>query len=228
MLNFSKKTLVTITAPTAAGKNYLQDMLETHFAWKHIISTTTRKPRVNEREGKDYYFISRAQSDELEKNNLFAELVTFNEHKYGITKQEMLYTISVSEVPAILILEPTGLQQYKKLCQDLNLEMFSIYISLTEKDRIHRLTQRTVESLFDYKTFSKELLHQEIEDHTSRIISATSIERNWINTNIWDVVVPGDDIIKALEMIKCGVSFRNRKNEVPTAFNHTTIEYQHV
>lgn len=60
--------IIAITGPSCAGKDtlmrelyarfYQGDMAERFQHVYYIISSTTRPPRVNEKEGKDYHFIS--------------------------------------------------------------------------------------------------------------------------------------------------------------------------
>ena len=54
--------LVLITAPSGAGKTTVSQMLlETTPGLERVITCTTRPPRVGERDGHDYHFLSREQ-----------------------------------------------------------------------------------------------------------------------------------------------------------------------
>ena len=48
---------------------------------------TTRKPRVNETNGVEYYFVSQEEFDEHVKNDDFLEHATFVGNSYGTPKQ---------------------------------------------------------------------------------------------------------------------------------------------
>ena len=55
-----KGHLFIISAPSGAGKTTLTNRIRERFpALKYSISYTTRSPRGNEKEGKQYHFISK-------------------------------------------------------------------------------------------------------------------------------------------------------------------------
>lgn len=78
--------LITITAPSGAGKTTLA---RNCFDIEHtIISCTTRAPREGERDGIDYYFITREQAEELKANHETLEYTEYNGNIYCYTKEE--------------------------------------------------------------------------------------------------------------------------------------------
>ena len=228
MLKFDRPTLVTLTAPTCSGKNFLRDAIEREFGWNRIVSTTTRSMRAGEVQGEDYHFISRTASQLLEDEGKFAELIEFRGTRYGVTKDEMAKKMS-AEVPPMVILEPQGLTVYKKLCVDNGWDIFSIYIATTESVRIQRLVNRSVSDLVALATKNKDFgvddvvidgFDRIIETHTDRLLSITGDERRWSNMFTWDAILPGDNVEKALADLKAGVSWRNRKVQPPAPYVH--------
>lgn len=230
MIRFNKPTLVTITGPTCSGKNYLRTQIENEFGWSRIVGTTTRQMRVGEIEGFDYFFISPEKSESLKSNDEFAEEITFRGIQYGILKTEMGLKMDV-KIPSTLILEPSGLTQYRKICLDNNWDLFSIYVSTVESLRIDRFNQRKTKDLqklsFDaqYMTDDEhcdkfDKLRKSYDDRYEAIITE---ERRWSNTNSWSAIIPGDDIEKALDMIRLGVACQNRKSEAPSVFHYNPI-----
>lgn len=240
-LHFTKPTLVTITAPTASGKNYLRDGIENAFDWNRIVSTTTRPMRNGEVEGEDYYFISAQRSLELEGVGALAELIEFRGVRYGVTHREMDRKMDMID-PPMVILEPKGLAIYKTMCNENGWDVFSIYVHTPEPERIRRLTQRTCADIQaiavdSYEQADKSLLNRGntftkfekvVNAHTDRILSITTEERLWSNQNNWDVIAPGDNLAKALEMIEQGVKWRNRKNETPAPYDHYQVDHHPV
>ena len=234
MLKFSRPTLVTITAPTCSGKNYLRDHLEKDFGWTRIVSTTTRAARKGEVDGEDYRFISIEESKDLEARGLFAELISFRGVRYGVTKAEMAMKIRAQVAPMV-ILEPKGLEIYKTMCRENNWDVFSIYIHTPEDVRLKRLTERTcveiqAAAVENYTNGGADSLRTRgdtffaiekiIKTHTDRIQSIVGEERLWSNQNNWNAIVPGDNLVKALEMVQQGVKWKNRQNETPTPYTH--------
>lgn len=221
-MTFDRPTLVTITAPTASGKNFLRDRIEADFGWKRIVSTTTRAPRAGEVNGEDYHFISNEESRQLENLGEFAELIEFRGVRYGVTNAEMSRKMSAS-VPPMVILEPQGLLVYKKLCVKNGWDIFSIYVSVVESERIRRLNARTVADLAVIPMGADEVAKRVtsvVQTHTDRLLSITGDERLWSHVNTWDAILPGDDIQKALAMLKQGVIWRNHKNKPPAPYTH--------
>ncbi len=58
----------------------------------------------------------------------------------------------------------------------------------------------------------QDTLSKIISTHTDRLLSIAGEERYWLITRIWDAIVPGDDLNKALDMLSQGVEWRNRRN----------------
>lgn len=211
---FNRPTLVTLTGPTCSGKTYLRERAESRFGWNRIVSTTTRPMREGEVEGVDYYFISDEQSRDLEAGGQLAELVEFRGVRYGVTLKEMERKFATAPFVATVILEPNGLVQYRKLCQEEGIDVFSIYVHVTEDELLNRLRWR---AMGDEKLRSPENIAGIRKAYDDRRASIKGEERRWLNTNIWDAIVPGNDVFKALDMIEQGIKWRNRRNEPVTA-----------
>jgi guanylate kinase len=227
MLKFDRPTLVTLTAPTASGKNYLRDAIEKKFGWQRIVSTTTRGKRAGEVEGEDYYFLSKKESLAYEAAGKFAELIEFRGVRYGVTHEEMTGKM-LSGIPPMVILEPQGLEIYKKMCASRGWDIFTIYISVTESVRIQRLKDRTLSDTiaaikknltFGVDDVMIDDIDRLIEIHTDRLLSITGDERRWSHLSSWDAILPGDDVNKALEQLEAGVQWRNNKNRTPKPFS---------
>ena len=76
--------LIIISSPSGAGKTTLCKLLIKKM--KNIdlsISYTSRKKRLNEIHGKDYFFISKKKFDDLKKKNFFIETAKNFNNFYG-------------------------------------------------------------------------------------------------------------------------------------------------
>lgn len=225
-MKFDKPTLVSITAPTASGKNFLLSELQDRYGMSKILSTTTRAPRDGEVDGVDYKFISDSVSKSLEEMGEFAELVTFRGARYGVTNNEMDRKMLSGSSP-LIILEPKGIQQYRKILSAKGWDLFTIYVHTPENVRTERLCHRTAMDIVSGAADSNKLfgemfqgIKKQITIHTCRVQSMMTEEREWSNTNIWDVIVPGDDSVKALNLIERGVQWRNKKSAEPKPYDH--------
>jgi guanylate kinase len=79
-----KGAILVLSGPSGAGKstiiNQASDCIgEFYFS----ISTTTRKPRDGERDGVDYYFVTKEEFEEDIKAGNFLEYATVHDNYYG-------------------------------------------------------------------------------------------------------------------------------------------------
>ncbi len=82
--------LIVITGPASSGKDtIMKALLQKYLSMKRVISTTTREKRPGEVEGKDYYFVSRQQFNDLIQSEKMLEFVDFSNNLYGTTKTEL-------------------------------------------------------------------------------------------------------------------------------------------
>ncbi|ORZ35686.1 P-loop containing nucleoside triphosphate hydrolase protein [Catenaria anguillulae PL171] len=74
-----------ICGPAGVGKRTLINKLLKEFPqiFGTVISHTTRKPRQGERHGVDYYFVNKADIDQLVKGGKMASVVSLFGHVYG-------------------------------------------------------------------------------------------------------------------------------------------------
>lgn len=220
---FDLPTLVTLTAPTCAGKNYLLEAMAKN-GFGRIVSTTDRAPRDGEVEGLHYFFISTERSKELEANGEFAELVTYNGTRYGVTKSEMEKKLAPGMPPPMVILEPQGLLEYRKYCGANGYTMFTIYVETQESIRLERLAARTtgeiISTLWKANVTQSTIAGQanvimkHVSTNNKRLQAILEQERLWSHANRWDVYADGTDVEKALGQIAHAVKYRNSRTDV--------------
>lgn len=86
----SKKYLIVLSSPSGGGKTTVAQFLLKKFKHLHFsISVTTRKPRHNEQDGKDYFFISKEEFEEKLGNNEFVEYEKIFDNYYGTLKSQI-------------------------------------------------------------------------------------------------------------------------------------------
>ncbi|MCU0663649.1 MAG: guanylate kinase [Myxococcota bacterium] len=82
--------LLIVSSPSGAGKTTLCHKLLAEFDdLKFSVSHTTRQPRPNEVDGKDYYFVSNETFDEMLENDLFIEWAHVHGNRYGTSRAEI-------------------------------------------------------------------------------------------------------------------------------------------
>lgn len=82
--------IFVITGPSGCGKStlvnrVLADVRDIQFS----VSYTTRKKRDSEKEGKDYYFISEAEFEQMIKEEKLAEWAVVHSSYYGTPRKEI-------------------------------------------------------------------------------------------------------------------------------------------
>lgn len=80
--------LFVVAAPSGAGKSSLvKALLELDSHVKPSISHTTRAPRGQEKDGREYFFVSNEEFDAIIKANGFVEWAAVHGHRYGTSRQ---------------------------------------------------------------------------------------------------------------------------------------------
>jgi len=120
-----KGMMFVLSSPSGAGKTTLTKKLAEHNSQFIIsISHTTRKPRSNEINGKDYHFVSKEEFNSLVKKNSFFEYANIFDNFYGTLKKPVLETLSYGK-DVLFDIDWQGTQQLKKI-QYLSLVTFFI------------------------------------------------------------------------------------------------------
>lgn len=83
-----KGILIVYSGPSGVGKSTIRAEVfkNPELKLKYSISMTTRKPRVGEVDGVDYFFVSSERFDEAIKNGELLEHAEFVGNKYGTPK----------------------------------------------------------------------------------------------------------------------------------------------
>lgn len=112
--NFLKGFVFILSAPAGTGKTTLVRMLSKEFACVvESISYTTRPPRSNEVEGKDYFFISEKEFASKVKEGDFLEYATVFGYNYG-TSYEYVTSLQKKGKHVFLVIDTQGAMQLKE------------------------------------------------------------------------------------------------------------------
>jgi len=162
--------LIIITAPSGAGKTSVTKyLLEKIPQLIFSISATTRKPRSNEIDGVDYYFITEADFHAKIQENHFIEWEMVYEGKYyGTFKNELERIWKENKIP-LLDIDVKGAihvhEQFDSNCLTIFIEPPSI------EELKKRLQSRGTESLESLQTrLNKAVFELSFKNQFNKII----------------------------------------------------------
>ncbi len=135
-----KNIMVILSSPSGAGKTTISKKIQQKYQnFKISVSHTTRKPRANEVEGIDYYFINENDFKNKIKNNDFYEYAKIFGNHYGTSKESVLNLLK-NKNDVLFDIDWQGTQQLSKF-KELNL--LKIFILPPNKEELKkRLIQR--------------------------------------------------------------------------------------
>ena len=140
-----KGKLIIFSAPSGAGKTTIvRHLLEKDFNLEFSVSATSRDPRPNEKNGKDYYFLTLEEFIKRVGNNEFLEWEeVYKGIRYGTLKSEV-ERIRNQGKNVIFDVDVVGGLNIKKYYGDEALAVFVQPPSVEELKK--RLTQRSTET----------------------------------------------------------------------------------
>jgi len=118
--------MIVISSPSGVGKTTLVKLLaKRNKNFEISISNTTRIPRKNEIEGKDYYFINEEKFNDLIKTKSFYEHARVFNNLYGTLKDPVIKYLSHGK-DVLFDIDWNGSKQMKRL--KLKNKLISIFI----------------------------------------------------------------------------------------------------
>lgn len=109
--------ILFLVGPTGAGKDSVKDELLKTGRFHHIVSHTTRSPRINhgvpEQDGREYHFITEAAALKMLNDKEFIEAKIYSGNLYGTSISEIQAANKEGKI-AMTDLEVQGVAEYKK------------------------------------------------------------------------------------------------------------------
>ena len=152
--------MVILSSPSGAGKTTITKKIQQKYqSFKISVSHTTRKPRPNEIDGVDYYFISKKEFQKLIDGKKFYEYAKIFDNYYGTLKETVDETIKYNDI--IFDIDWQGTKQLSKF---KNLNLIKIFLLPPDKKELKsRLIKRNQDSNQEverrFKAFDSDVTH---------------------------------------------------------------------
>ena len=140
--------LVVISGPSGVGKDsVIQRMKERNLPFHFVVTATTRPPRPGERDGVDYFFVSREQFAEMiDRGELLEYALVYNDYK-GIPKEQVRRALA-SGKDVVMRVDVQGAATVRRLAPEA---VLSFPTTESEEELVRRLQKRKTESPEDLK-----------------------------------------------------------------------------
>ena len=153
--------MIILSSPSGAGKTTLVKLLSERKGLITSISHTTRKPRSNEVNGKDYHFITNDVFKKMINNQEFLEYAKVFKNFYGTTKSTIFAELSKGK-NVIFDIDWQGTEQI--MTQKLKNKILTFFIlPPSRKELFKRLSNRDMKDKLiaeeRMKQFDKDILH---------------------------------------------------------------------
>lgn len=135
--------LIVISGPSGAGKDTVVKQMQQRGLEFHFVTTaTTRPPRPNEVDGKDYWFISHEEfSRMIEQDELMEHALVYGDYK-GVPRDQVRKALQ-SGKDVVMRLDVQGAETVRRLLP----ESLLIFITTdSEEELIERLQERSTET----------------------------------------------------------------------------------
>ena len=162
----TKPVILIISGPSGAGKTTMSNaLIEAVPDTMVAISHTTRKPRPGEISGEDYFFVNKAEFQDMVNRGEMLEHAEVYDHLYGTSRKSIEKSFSEGK-NIILDIDWQGARKIKSIYPD------AISVQLlppAEKESENRLFSRQQDSEETIKarmaTYKEQMSHQGEYDH---------------------------------------------------------------
>ena len=153
--------MIVLSSPSGAGKTTLTKLLSKNNGYLISVSHTTRKPRINEVDAKDYYFVNEDEFKSLIKKDEFLEHAEVFKHFYGTSKTFVINSLEKGS-NVIFDIDWQGAKQIKE--KKLKYKLITFFIlPPSKKVLFERLSNRDMKDKLiveeRMRQFSKDILH---------------------------------------------------------------------
>jgi guanylate kinase len=166
--------MLILSSPSGAGKTTLTKKIQQKYQnFKISVSHTTRKPRSNEVEGIDYFFVSHDEFEEKISKNEFYEYAKIFDNFYG-TSRDSVNVLLKNNNDILFDIDWQGTQQLSKFKE---LELIKIFLLPPNKKELkNRLIQRNQDNI--------DIISKRLEAYDNDIHHWSDYDHVLINDNL--------------------------------------------
>ena len=173
--------IVILSSPSGAGKTSLVKEISLKNNFSISISHTTRKPRSNEIDGKDYFFINQNEFKELISKRKFLEYAKVFNNYYGSSEDVVFEKLDKGK-NVIFDIDWQGTEQIKE--KKLRYKIITIFILPPSR-----------------KELFNRLLNRDLDDKKNATERMEQFDKDVVHWKNYDLVVINDDFEKCYNKI---------------------------
>ncbi len=197
--------IVILSSPSGAGKTSLVKEISKKNNFSTSISHTTRKPRKNEINGVDYFFVKKEEFKKLIIKEKFLEYAKVFNNYYGSSKDIVFKKLDKGK-NVIFDIDWQGTEQIKQ--KKLNYKIITIFILPPSR-----------------KELFNRLLNRDINDKKNAMKRMRQFDKDVVHWRNYDLVVINDDFNECYKKI---VKYINsKKNNISRTYDKTKVN-KHV
>ena len=166
-----RKTILTITGPTASGKTTFGSELERTGRYKYIQTISTRARRDDS--DTEYDYVSEEEFEEMVEKGELAQYIKFQDvHYYGTTWDTITDITNDNKIP-FAIVDPQGVEDYAKVARTLGMGHVKLWIN------------------GDYLLCHKRLLDRYKDSHVDidRVLALPDECKEWYKLQKWNYMI---------------------------------------
>lgn len=185
--NKSNGQLIVISAPSGAGKGtIIKELLKNDSKNRWLsVSATSREMREGEKEGVNYYYLTKEKFEEKIEEGYFLEYTNYTGNYYGTPKEYIKEKINQG-IDVILEIEIEGANNIKKLIPEA---IFIFIMPPSLKELVKRLKTRGTET--------NEKIMKRFHEAYKEVNEVTKYNYVVVNDNLEEAVNKVEAILKA-------------------------------
>lgn len=175
--------IIVVSGPSGSGKSTLIHLLlQEHKELSFSISYTSRKKRKSEKNGEDYYFISKDKFKKMIDAGKFVEWAEIHSNYYGTSRDEIDLKLKNDKI-LILDVDAQGAKNIKKFISNA---LFIFVVPPTLKDLKKRLMKRENDKINKDIRKRLKIAKKELEQY-----------------ELYDYIVTNDKLDDAFSLLNC-------------------------